>query len=271
MFKFEPIGASSCELSMGWVPPRGIEHGAMLETVSGFSVAMVAIEKKTVPASEVKKLVAEMAAQIEEQTGRKPGKKERKELKEDAITQLLPKAFPKRTDVPVLISPTGNVFIGTTSQAAREGVLVALSVASVQMQSVQTHQSVSGLMAGLVLNDELETTFLIGRECELVASDETNAKVSFKNHRLDPEEIRDHVESGKVFTKLALCDARDTDFVLTDKLVLKKLKFAAPEADGPKEDAFDADVVLQGSALDALANDLIEALGGLVEVEEAAE
>lgn len=268
--KFTPLGASTQDRSVGWVPPRA-EHGALLEPVSGFLFAKLAIETKSVPASEVRKTVDAAVEQIEQATGRKPGKKERNQLKEDAVLALLPKAFPKRKDINVMIDREhGYVIMDASSQSAADDVASALVCAGLELSLVQTMHNVNGFMAQhLIEGDVAGSEFYIGRECELVAPDETKAKVTFKNHHLLTQEIQDHLTQGKLVTKLAMsceCEGIETTFVLTENLQLKKLKFAVPQVTTEeKADAFDADATLTGHALSALVANLVSALGGLFE------
>ena len=89
---FVPCGATQ-EKSAGWTPPRGVAHGALVESVGGQWLLEYMIESKTLPAAVVRRKVDERAAQVEAASGRKPGKRERKELKEDVTLALLPLAF----------------------------------------------------------------------------------------------------------------------------------------------------------------------------------
>lgn len=271
--QFAPLGASTQDRSVGWVPPRGEEHGALLERVGDFVFARLAIETKTVPSSEVNKKLEELVDQIEEQTGRKPGKKERRDLKQDAITSLLPNAFPKRKDVAVMIdSINGYVVIDSASQSVTDIAISFLVRAGLEVAMVQTNTSPNGFMAQHLVEDEVSySPFLVGRECELVSTGEDKAKVTFKNHHLLNQEIHDHLTQGKQVAKLAFTDERDTSFVLTETLRLKKLKFAVVEVKGEEQDAFDADALICGHALSGLIVDLVDAMGGLYEQEESGE
>ena len=76
------------EKSMGWVPPRGDAHGPFVEAIGGQWVLKLMIETKAVPSSVINRKVKDKVAEIEQATGRKPGKKETKELKEEAKQSL---------------------------------------------------------------------------------------------------------------------------------------------------------------------------------------
>ena len=102
--------APTQEKSVGWVAPRET-NGALVESIDSQWIAELAIETKSVPKSEIDKFVAAAVDRIEQETGRKPGKKERRELKEEALVSLLPNAFAKRKDIPVWIDPTAGMLV----------------------------------------------------------------------------------------------------------------------------------------------------------------
>ena len=59
------------------------EHGPLAESVGGQWVLKLMLESKAVPSSVINRKARDRAAEIEALTGRKPGKKETRELKED--------------------------------------------------------------------------------------------------------------------------------------------------------------------------------------------
>ncbi|HOB97079.1 MAG TPA: recombination-associated protein RdgC, partial [Aquabacterium sp.] len=101
---FAECGATQ-QRSAGWVSPRGEAHGALVEAIDGQWLLQLMVESKIVPGSVIKRQVETLAAKIEQTTGRKPGKKETKELKDQALLDLLPMAFTKRASVKVWMAP----------------------------------------------------------------------------------------------------------------------------------------------------------------------
>lgn len=104
---FLPCRANQAKAT-GWEPPREA-LGDLVEGVAGQIIGRFVIETKAVPADAVRKRVDELADAIEQTTGRKPGKRERKDLREDAMQELLPHAFPKRTACTVWIDPQSRL------------------------------------------------------------------------------------------------------------------------------------------------------------------
>lgn len=66
--------------------------------------------------------------------------------------------------------------------------------------------------------------FYIDQECELKASGDSGAVVRYGRHPLDIEEVRQHIEQGKLPTKLALTFDGRVSFVLTDGLRLRSIQ-----------------------------------------------
>lgn len=267
--EFTPCGASQ-EKSTGWVPPRNEPNGALIELIGGQRILKFMAETKTVPASVVKRKVAEQLATIEAQTGRKPGKKETREIAEDARQALLPMAFTKLSATLVWIDPVaGTVLIDSTSRARVDDVatLLVQTFDGLVLTHIQTVTSPAAAMANWLLTKEAPQNFTVDRECELKACDESRAVVKYNRHNLDTDEVQNHIYLGKVPTKLALTWNDRVSFVLTDYLQIKKIAFLESvfegAADRQEADAFDADVAIATGELRKLIPDLLDALGGV--------
>jgi recombination associated protein RdgC len=108
----------------------------------------------------------------------------------------------------------------------------------------------------------------VDRECELKAADESKSVVRYTRHALDTDEVVQHVEQGKLPTRLALTWNERVSFVLTESLQLKKLAIldvVLEENSGDrKDDSFDADIAIATGEIQPLIDDLLEALGGEV-------
>ena len=269
--QFVECGVSQ-EKSVGWVEPRGHAHGPMVEVIGGQWLLKLTMEVKVVPGSVVKRKVQEQLDHIESTTGRKPGKKEKREISEDARLSLLPMAFSKQSSVQVWVDPAAGLLLTDAgSQAKADEVMTWLikAVDGLVVQLVNTQTSPASAMSGWLSTKEPPQSFSVDRECELKAADESRAVVRYTRHALDTDEVSQHIAMGKVPTRLAMTWSDRVSFVLTEALQLKKIAFlesafegaASSPADG-KDDNYDADVAIATGELRKLIPDLLEALGG---------
>jgi recombination associated protein RdgC len=254
-------------LSMGWAEPRGEDHGRLVESVGGQWIMKCMIEKKMLPGAVVKRKLNELAKKIEASTGRRPHKKALKELKEQVIHELLPKAFTKQESVMVWVDPKKKLAIVDASSQSKGDDIGSLLTATFEgfgMSLVQTETSAATSMAGWLREREAPAGFSIDRDCELKASDGGKSAVKYSRHGLDNDEVRHHLEMGKIPTSLAMTWDDRVSFVLTDAMCLKKLTFLDVVLEGNKggDDAFEADAAIATGELCKLLPDLIDALGG---------
>lgn len=266
--------------AIGWHEPRGEDHGALLELIGGQRILKAMIETKTVPAAQVKKAAQEAADKIEAETGRKPGKKQMKELREDALQALLPHAFARQAAVWVWIDPAADLLvIGSVSQRQVDEVVTLLvrTFDGLVLQLLQTKVPPQTAMTQWLSTTEPETDwpdgFNVERECELRSADEEKSVVRFSRHHLNNDQVRKHVAEGKLPTRLALSWEGRVGFVLDEAMRLRKIAFLEGVFKGRDEvDAhgFDADVALTTGELSKLIPALVDALGGeLVQGEQS--
>ena len=93
---FQPCGPTE-PLSVGWVSPRGQEHAATAEAIDGHWILRLAVERRVVPASTIRGELEARCKAIEAEQGRKPGRKEKRDLKDEIVQTLMPRAFTKRS------------------------------------------------------------------------------------------------------------------------------------------------------------------------------
>lgn len=256
-------------VSAGWVPPRGHGHGQLVEVIDGEWHIKLQVEQRILPSSVVATRVKEIAAQIEEQTGRKPGKKALKDLKEQATHDLLPKCFTKLSTVRAWLSPAASIIAVDAPSAGRADEIVSMLVKAVDglaVHLIQTAEAPAACMAAWLMDGEPPAGFTIDREGELKSEDEMRSTVKYQRHALDTDDVRQHLTSGKRPTKLAMSFKDRVSFVLTDTLQLKKIAFldlAFEGRDKPERDEqFDADAVIATCELGDLIPAMIDALGG---------
>ena len=275
--RFVECGASQSE-SLGWVEPRGEKHGPLIESVAGQWILKLCTETKAVPGGAVKSQLEARLDKIEQDTGRRPKGKAAKELKEDIVQELLPRAFPKRGTTPIWIDLERSLVVigaGSSKKADRiVTLLTELLAGGIRLDLVQTQMSASTAMAEWLSTKEAPPGFTIDRECELKQPDSEKSLVRYARHTLDIDEVGEHIKQGKLPTQLALTWDSRVSFVLTENFAIKKIKLLdvvleGKEAAGKGDNDFEADVALATGELGKLLPDLVEALGGPLKLGEA--
>ena len=256
--------------SSGWVPPRGLENGPLVEARDGHWLIQLQTEERILPSSVVADRVAEMADQIEDQTGRKPGRKAMKDLKEQATLELLPLAFTKRNATRAWIDTKARLLLIDAGSQGKAEALVSMLIKQLpeklNLHLLQSVEAPSSCMAAWMMDGDTPEGFTIDRETELKSEDEMKSVVRYGRHALDIAEVREHLSHGKRPTRLALTYKDRISFILTDGLVLKKvaiLDLVFEGTDKPERDEqFDADFFIATEELSALVAAVIEGLGG---------
>ena len=275
--RFVECGATQQE-SAGWVEPRGEKHGPLVESVAGQWILKLCTETKSVPGGAVKQQLEAQLDKIEQDTGRRPKGKAAKELKEEVVRELLPRAFPKRGTTPVWIDlGAGLVVVGAASAKKGDKVttgLVELLGGGLRLEMINTQLAPASAMSAWLSDKEAPAGFTIDRECELKQPDSEKSLVRYARHTLEIDEVGEHIRQGKLPTSLALTWDGRVSFVLTENLALKKIKLLDVALEGRTEsgrgeDGFDADVAIVTGELGRLIPGLVEALGGPLELGQA--
>ena len=259
--------------SSGRVPPRA--DGPMVFALNRQWLIALATEQRILPTSVINDELKDRIEAVEEQQGYSPGRKQRKEMKEQVAAELLPRAFTRRRTTYVWIDPiNGWLVIDAGAINKGEEVIERLrrDLDELPPSLVRTQLSPSSAMADWLAGGEAPTGFTIDRDCEMKALAEEQSAVRYVRHALDgeriAEQIKEHLASGKLPTRLALTWNDRISFVLTDKLEIKKLAFldlikeSAEHTAENAEEQFDADFALMTGELAQFLPALLEALGG---------
>lgn len=264
---FQPCGSQDLE-TRGWTAPVGGE--GLVHSVGGQWLISLGVEAKLLPSSVVKQVAEEKAEDIEAAQGYKPGRKQMKELKEQVMQELLPRAFTRRRRVFAWIDPQdGWLVVDAPSPARAEDVLETLrqSLDSFPLALVRTERAPASAMAEWLAAGEGPAGFSIDQDCELRAVTEDKAAVRYVRHTLEGEEVKAHLSAGKLPTRLALTYAERVSFVLTDKSEIKRIQFldlVQEQLEGAGESAaelFDAHFALMTGELRRLIPAVVDSLG----------
>lgn len=266
---FQGCGQMDME-SRGWVAPRG-EGDALVHALGRQLLIALCVEQKLLPAAVINQYAQARAAEIEEQQGSKPGRKQLREIRERVADELLPRAFSRRRISYAWIDPVNDWLVVDAANIGRaEEVLEALRkcLDEMPLALVNTRLSPMSAMTAWLAANEAPPGFTIDRDCEMLAPGEEKATVRYLRHPLEAQEIRAHIEEGKQVTKLALTWNERISFLLHENLQVKRLAFLDILKEQSEQNAeaageqFDADFAIMAGELARFLPELVAALGG---------
>lgn len=261
-------------MSAGWVAALGDTAEALVHAAGPFWLVRLKREEKILPTSVVREEVGSRIAQIQAAQGRKVYRKEKLQITDEVTMDLMPRAFTRSNTVEAMINERdGWLWVNNASAAKCEDLLGALreGIGSLPVTIPDTQKSPAQSMSNWLLHNELPDGFELGTEADLADPMEGGGVVRARNMPLDCDEIRSHLESGKLVQRLALTYEERLSFVLDNELTVRRLKFAEElvNANDEIEDdplaKRDADFLLMGEAISELQTALLNAFGGIAE------
>lgn len=213
--------------SMGWIPPLGKKSEAFSHSVDTHILLTMARQERLLPASVIREELQERIIEIQERESRKVGSKEKKELTERIEDELLPKAFTRTQKLDAWIDlRSGWLVINTSSSTRAEAFATLLRKTIGSLPAVPPKSdAVSPVLTEWLSKFKLPDPFEIGDECEMQGLGDDEGIASFRKHELSTDEVKSNIEAGKTVSKLALIWDRKISFVISEDLVVKKLKF----------------------------------------------
>lgn len=222
----KPVGALELS-SRGFVSPIGRDGEELLQRQGDAIWLTVGGEDRLLPGAVVNDMLARKLEQIEQTEGRKPGGRTRKRLKDELITELMPRAFikPSRTDA-LLDLEHGIVVVDSSSRKSAENVASEIRRALGSFPAMPLNPEIAprSILTDWLAGEPLPDGLTIGDECELRDPAEQGAVVKVQRMDLDNDEIAKHLETGKQVTRLALTLDDHVSFVLGEDLVVRKFK-----------------------------------------------
>ena len=256
-----PITAIATEVR-GWSP-------AVIATDSAEQITLLR-DYRNIPATAVKRLVAEKIREHEQARGFRPGRKLLREIKEDVIARMVPQVPVQRAEYQGVIDRQADLLLINTATPARADDFtrsLRSALGTLPAAPIHPDRPMAYLLTRWLSGAELPPSFTVDQECQLVAPDETKAAVRFTRHPLSEQNVTQHLQAGKLATRLALTWKDRISFVIDEQARLRKLQFldslriAENRGELAGELGEQADLTLMVGDLRELVADLIQALG----------
>jgi recombination associated protein RdgC len=271
--QFRPCGAHDTA-SFGWTSPLKTAEPALVHSTNGYLMLCVKKQEKVLPTAVVNEMIQEKVTEAEEQQGRKLSKKERTQLKDELIFDLLPRAFTFSKKMYAYIDPTGGwIVVDAASAKGAEDLLTLLrkAMGSLPAVPVNTIDNPVKTMTQWLVSQELPGDITVEDECELRSPGDEGSVIRCKRHDLTLPEIQNHLDSGKEVIKLALNWSDRLSFIIDKTFSIKRLRFLDLVQDQLKEVdiedeamRFDVDFAIMSSELSNFLPRLIDVFGGEV-------
>lgn len=238
----------------------------------------VEMQDRMLPGPIVKKRVEELAAEAERTTGRKPGKKARAELKEQATEELLPKAFIKTTQVHVtLFRKEPLLLVWSTSSKRVDQVLTLLSKIGgpdMRIDAIQTKQAPSVALTAFVRDNGAQGEGLFENliPCrDVLIHNGDGAKIRTTNVSTESNSVQAPITHlGYDVSEVAIATKDEVTFTLTDTLCFKKFDIGtamdARELSGKDDGALEAIAWLSATEAQRALGYVLEMMGGVAPV-----
>jgi len=236
----------------GFVPPVGRGDAAPLtHSVKRCTLLTVGGEDKILPPAVINNELQRKVQKIAEEEGRKVGGRERKRIKEDLLTELLPRAFVRQSRLSAFVDKKdGWLVLDTSSRKSAEGGLTQMrqALGSFPAVPLTPEESPRVLMTDWLATGNLPDGLALGDECEL-RDPATAAGARWKGRKAElcSEEVKEHLRSGKQVFLLGLTFDDRISFVLGEDLVIRKLKFLDVVTDEMGDNQQDAHAEMDAS------------------------
>lgn len=224
--RFRPCGPVETA-TLGWSTPLGEETAALVHSVGGCLLLCARKQERLLPSAAVAEAVDERVAEIESGEAREVGRAERRRLKEQIVTEMLPRAFTRSRRTLLYVDTVAGWLVadaGSEKQAEDVVSLLRETLESLPAKPPTPAVAPAAVLTGWLLSGEAPADFVPADACELRDAQEGGGVIRCSGQDLGSEEILNHLRAGKQTVKLALDWDERLSFVLADDLSLKRLR-----------------------------------------------
>ncbi len=264
-FAFTPC-LPSFEESVGWLPPLELEDSPLSYAANGYLMVCLQSEKKLLPATVIRQKVNERVKQIEQAEQRVVRAKEKRDLKEDIIVALRPKAFTQYTKLYAYIDTKQQLLVlntCTASQAEKFIHLFKRTFENCQLVALETKKP-SYTMTQWLQTKQAPGSLHIEKSCVLQDPEQETRVIRCQQQNLFDKSIQALIKDGCQVKQLGLSFDDDLMFSLDEQLTIRSIRYqdellaAAKEAyTETPEQQFDADFALMTDTLSQLIAELL--------------
>jgi len=225
--------------TLGWSSPLGRGSEQLSHESGGCMMICARQEDKLLPAAVVNETLDEKVEVIETEEARKLSRRERSDLRDEIIFQLLPKAFARSSRTFAMIDRQNGWILVDASSATRAEALIELlreTLGSLPVRPFEVNLAPASVLTEWLAQADKYNDFVLMDSCELRDTEEEGGVVRCRGQDLESDEIQVHLTAGKQVVKLAVEWDERLSFSMESDFSLKRIKFL----DMLQEEAADA-------------------------------
>lgn len=225
--ELRPCGQLELSTS-GFVDPLVSDNiGDFIVDHGDIAIFCLGTEARLLPNDVINRAVAKRIREREEFEEMKVGPKQRRHIKDEVVTQMLPQSFVRLTRTHAMINfKTGWLVIDTSSQKRAEDVVRHLRNALGTFPCVPMcpEESPRALFTDWVIRGKLPAGLALADSVVLRDPVENGACVRCQHQDLATDEVREHLMAGKRVFEIALSYNDRISFTLNESLVVRKFR-----------------------------------------------
>jgi recombination associated protein RdgC len=237
----KPVGPMELS-SRGFVTPLGGESTEYAHHIGTAVWITLGGENKVLPAAAVNKATSDRIKAAEERLGLKISGRQRKRYKQEALEDMIPKAFvqPSRLDA-YLDLARGFIAVDTSSRKQAEGVIAEIRAALGSFPALPLNAEVAprAILTGWLAGEPLPEGLTLDDEIELRDAASKGAVVKMQRKDLSSQEVAQHLEAGMHCVRIGLTYKEHVSFVLGEDLVVRKFKLLDGAVDSLEDQEHD--------------------------------
>lgn len=251
--------------SVGFVPRE--EHGELVSEFPGGYAWTVRIDEKVIPGYAINAEVKKATAKHQADTGIKPGKAARADIKSAVMMDLAARAMVKTTLVTCFYQAEQQYLIVPASKKTADVVVTALvsAVGTVKTETLNVSNVKKGLTTRLkdwldVQDDDVFGNFHPCGTVKLTTTGDEKRQLSVRTAWLGHarEALIEAMKHGFQVESLGFTSQDGTEFRLTDDFHFKGLAYLRPDDESEEESIWAAEAGMQVAAVSDIITELCE-------------
>ena len=223
---FRPCGPLET-VTLGWSPPLGGSTHALVHAANDCLLLCARRQERLLPTSVISEILEERVLEREQREMRSVGRRERRQLREEILSELLPRAFTHSRRIHAYVDLRTHWLLVDAASAPRAEEVVSLlreTLGSLPVHPPRPQGSPAQHMTRWVSEERVPGGLELGDACELRDPRDSGSVVRCRGQDLGSEAIAAHIRAGKQVVKLALEWPERGSFILQEDLSIKRLR-----------------------------------------------